>query len=62
MKDLDILEINILKAIENSSVFNIKEIRMVYERCLSFDKTVSILKKAISHEMSIEQAIIDSGF
>lgn len=47
MKELDILEREVLKSIERCSVFSITEIRMVYEHCNSFDKTIEILKSAV---------------
>lgn len=57
MKDLDILEKEILKSIERCSVYSIKEITYVYEQYNSFDKTIKILKHAVSRACSLEQSI-----
>ena len=57
MKELDILEKEILKAIDKCSVFEIRIIRQVYERCNSFDKTISVLKYSVEHAISIEQSM-----
>lgn len=48
MKELDLLEKNILKAIEMSSVFTIGTVTSVYRIVESFDLTITVLKQAIS--------------
>ncbi len=58
MKELDILEREVLKAIERCSVFTISEIKMVYDACNSFDKTIKILKH--SAENKIEPSVLIS--
>ena len=54
--ELDYLEKNVLKAIEESSVYNFQEIEHVYQKCNSFDDTVSILKLALSEKISTDYA------
>ena len=58
MKELDILEREVLKAIERCSVFSISEIKSVYAQCNSFDKTIEILRK--SSQNKIEPIYIQS--
>lgn len=62
MKDLDLLEKNILKAIEQSSVFSITEIRFVYEKCESFDTTINILKNAANKKISLNDSLSEFRF
>jgi len=60
--ELNILEINVLKAIDMSSCFEIEVIIKVYEECKSFDKTISVLKLAIKHHISPIEAIDWLGY
>ena len=57
MKDLNVLEKEILKAIFRCSIFEISDIRLVYEKCNSFDKTISVLEYSVRHAISVEQSI-----
>ena len=59
---MDILEKNIIKAIYFSSVYSVKEIENVYSRTKSFDKTIIVLKHAVSHAISIDDALIQLNF
>lgn len=53
---LDALEINVLKAICACSAFQYKRIRAIYVRNGSFDKTIEVLKCAVSFAMALDVA------
>jgi len=55
--ELDYLEKNILKAITNSSVFEFKVVKYVYEDKKSFDKTIEVLKCAVEKAIDIDTAL-----
>ena len=55
--ELDILEKTVLKAIEQCSVFDIKEVVSVYEKCKSFDKTVEILRASVFFGVSTDEYV-----
>ena len=55
--ELDYLEKNILKAITNSSVFEFKVVKYVYEYKKSFDKTIEVLKCAVEKGIDIDTAL-----
>ena len=54
--ELDILEKNVLKAIEISSIYQITHIKIVYEKCKSFDKTIKVLKLASERHIPLSDA------
>jgi hypothetical protein len=60
--ELDILERNILKAIDNSSAFHISVIMKVYEECKSFDKTITVLRVSTQRNISPQTAIDWLGY
>ena len=55
--ELDLMERNVLKAIEISSEFRISDIIKVYENVRSFDKTISVLKKTVKDNIPLCNAI-----
>ena len=55
--ELDLMERNVLKAIERSSEFRISDIIKVYENVRSFDKTISVLKKSVKDNIPLCNAI-----
>lgn len=55
--ELDLMERNILKAIEMSSEFHISDIKRVYENVKSFDKTILVLKKSVKDNIPLYNAI-----
>jgi len=55
--ELDLMERNVLKAIEISSEFRISDIIKVYENVRSFDKTISVLKKSVKDNIPLCNAI-----
>jgi len=57
MMELDLMERNVLKAIEMSSEFRISDIIKVYENVRSFDKTISVLKKSVKDNIPLCNAI-----
>ena len=57
MMELDLMERNVLKAIEISSEFRISDIIKVYENVRSFDKTISVLKKSVKDNIPLCNAI-----
>jgi len=60
--ELDILEKNVLKAICISSVFQFSEIKWVYERCKSFDKTIKVLKLSSERHIPLSDALDWLGY
>tara|TARA_R110000851_G_scaffold68979_1_gene154695 strand:- start:927 stop:1112 length:186 start_codon:yes stop_codon:yes gene_type:complete len=56
--ELDYLEKNILRTITNSSVFEFKVVKYVYDKKKSFDKTIEVLKYANERAISINEALI----
>ena len=56
MDEFDLLERNMLKAIDASSTFHISEIVAVYKRCRSFDKTIKVLRIAVERAISTDDA------
>lgn len=57
MSDLNILERNVILAISNCSIYSVVEVRAVYEKVLSFDRTVEVLKYAASRALTLDFAL-----
>jgi hypothetical protein len=55
--ELDFLEKNVLKAISLSSAFTIREIKLIFEECRSFDQTIRVLKYCAERGVSVNKAI-----
>jgi len=54
---LNRLEKNVLKAIVESTEFNVEEVVGVFVECKSFDKTIRVLEYCIKSNVSVATAI-----
>jgi len=60
--ELDLLQKNVLKAIDTSCAFEMKDIIKVYEVCKSFDRTINVLKLSSERAISLSTAIDWLGY
>ncbi|MCG7502401.1 hypothetical protein MHM83_11005 [Tenacibaculum sp. Mcav3-52] len=56
-RELDYLEKDVIKTISRYSVYSVLQVKNVYLRVNSFDKTIAVLKTGVSKAVSLDDAI-----